>query len=568
MHRLPPQVPNLAGVGLNYSWFADAQLAATRWSAHLDSRVLLRAVFPVVVVALTVFGVGAVALHISGRPLAAAVAPALMVAGGFNLTGLHYERAFLQPYMTPSLVVSPAETYGSLMALPAIMLVCDLLRPRRRQVKLTWVTAALALLALSGSAAWYLPVFLCGAVGAWLVHLLVNRRASAGVSRLVGLLAFIVVFALLLHLGLRFPGLTFDPLGTVRAALRGEQIAGTAGPLAAMTLTMLVGWLLYGVGVVALARHGRWRDPRVLWMAMSVVAGTGAALLVTGPDYSQLWFQRFTATLVVLLSAWGVSTLLPDPLSRRSGAQLLGLAAAAGVGAFAATGLLQRAGNGGAGHATYPELLSTAAAPLVALVVFLVLRLRLRRPDSQPGFAVLLSFLLGLGLMHVFSLGYDVVSGYRVHARKPPPMYASGGFPAAKYVAQHAAPYDVVATNVHCALPRAPRCDNRSFWVSAYTQRRIVIEGWGDSAPTAADVQRVSAGRFLPSPYPRRLRLNNAAFQHPTAANLERLVTAYDVRWLFVDRQYPADVARLSAQTGLLTDVYRNPNYVVYKVNG
>lgn len=51
---------------------------------------------------------------------------------------------------------------------------------------------------------------------------------------------------------------------------------------------------------------------------------------------------------------------------------------------------------------------------------------------------------------------------------------------AARWVRDQSAPGDVLATNVHC-LATGPDgyCDPRSFWLSAYAERRVLVEGWG-----------------------------------------------------------------------------------------
>ena len=46
-----------------------------------------------------------------------------------------------------------------------------------------------------------------------------------------------------------------------------------------MTVTLLIGWLLYGVGVVGLVRGRLWADRRTIWMTFTVLAGVSVAFV-------------------------------------------------------------------------------------------------------------------------------------------------------------------------------------------------------------------------------------------------------------------------------------------------
>ena len=93
-----------------------------------------------------------------------------------------------------------------------------------------------------------------------------------------------------------------------------------------------------------------------------------------------------------------------------------------------------------------------------------------------------------------------------------------------------------MATNAHCRKPAAKLCDNRNFWISAYTERRIVIEGWGYTQATNGDYSADMRNAYIPAPDPERLKINDAAFLHPSAETVSRLVDLYDVKFLFAAR--------------------------------
>ena len=133
LHRFPPEIPFLLHTRLDYHWFVHAQMAADHWATGLDSVLMLRELMPVAMVALTVLGLGAAALRLSGRSIAAFVAPALLVAGAFSLMGPHFDAgAFIEPFMSRRYVSSPSQAYGFMMALPPIMLILEVLRPDRK----------------------------------------------------------------------------------------------------------------------------------------------------------------------------------------------------------------------------------------------------------------------------------------------------------------------------------------------------------------------------------------------------------------------------------------------------
>lgn len=567
-HRFPPEIPYLLGTRLDYHWFVHAQVAAGRWATGVDAEALLRQLMPATMLTLTVLGLGAVALRLTGRPVAAIVAPALMVAGAFHLFGPHYPvESVTEPFLMRRYMSSPSQSYGVMMSMPALMLILEVLRPDRPVAKLTWLTLAAALLALSGSKATFLPIFLCGAIAVWALQVLWQRRVDRRATLLVVLLALVTVFAQQVLFGGQTGGLAVDLFGTVEVTLRAQGLQQTVVSSTLMTAALLVGWLLYGAGVVGLALERRWRDPRAIWMLVCIPAGITVAFVFFRTGLSQLWFQRSVAELVVLVSAWGAAWLLPNPLSRRTAFGLLAIAGVGGLGAFTVSVGVEAVKNG-APVATLGSLLLTTMAPFVLVGGYLLVRLRLGRAAGyrRPGPTVCLTLLLGLGLTNVFAFFATDTSTPQPVA-KLPVLFAAGGAKAAEYIEANSDADDVVATNMHCALPDDRRCDNRHFWVSGFSQRRVVIEGWGYTAVTNDKFVSDQRNRTIPAPFPKRLAINDAVFERPSARSVGRLVDTYDVRWLFVSTKYPADVDGLSQVSPVLSEVFRNNSYVVFEVS-
>jgi hypothetical protein len=127
---------------------------------------------------------------------------------------------------------------------------------------------------------------------------------------------------------------------------------------------------------------------------------------------------------------------------------------------------------------------------------------------------------------------------------------------AARWVRDHSDPDDILATNVHCIAGTPDACDSRSFWLSAYSERTVLVEGWG-FAP------RLAAVGLIPFWDPARLALNDEAFSKPTEANLSELHDRYGVRWLVVDRALAAESSDLRR---LAEPAYDNGRLAIYRL--
>ncbi|NUR97297.1 MAG: hypothetical protein HOV67_18815, partial [Kribbellaceae bacterium] len=107
---------------------------------------------------------------------------------------------------------------------------------------------------------------------------------------------------------------------------------------------------------------------------------------------------------------------------------------------------------------------------------------------------------------------------------------------------------DRIATNVHCHQARASHCGTGSYWIAAYAERRVLVEGWAyqaradDSYP--AGVQGPYWNQDL-------LALNDEVFSNPSRQTIETLRTKYDVQWLLLDERVSAAPKNLDKLTEL-----------------
>jgi hypothetical protein len=107
---------------------------------------------------------------------------------------------------------------------------------------------------------------------------------------------------------------------------------------------------------------------------------------------------------------------------------------------------------------------------------------------------------------------------------------------AARWLRDHAAPGELIATNAHCAVKNVSGCDNRHFWIAALSERHVLVEGWGYTNT----INDLVAGTGLnPNRLPlwdqQRLSDNDIAFTSTTRDNLRVLREKYGVHWLYVD---------------------------------
>jgi hypothetical protein len=155
--------------------------------------------------------------------------------------------------------------------------------------------------------------------------------------------------------------------------------------------------------------------------------------------------------------------------------------------------------------------------------------------------ALIVALLAGFGLATTYSnfrhVADDAVAqGWR-HAPPVNPIVSEGTLEAARWLRNHSGPNDLVATNVHCLPAEDTHCLNLHFAVAAYSERRVLVEGWGFSATAhqrAADLNTLAV--WVPYWRPDVLADNDRAFATPSASAMDRLRDKYGVRWLFVDQ--------------------------------
>jgi hypothetical protein len=222
-------------------------------------------------------------------------------------------------------------------------------------------------------------------------------------------------------------------------------------------------------------------------------------------------------------------------MTARRAAMLLG-AALAGVAAVQA---VQFAGRHDIPRGeSAARLTADLVLPYLALALVAALGYALFRPTAVPG-ALLIALLAGFGAntaaQHFALIAQESrQSGWRDVVRDP--RYISEGtLEAGRWLRDHSDPDDLVATNAHCLFYEG-RCSNLHFSMTAYSERRMLVEGWGFATTAHEEAARLGAWvGAVPYWRPDVLAANDAVFADPGEANVRFLRDRYRVRWLFVD---------------------------------
>jgi hypothetical protein len=582
-NHMPPTASWVLGQPLDYHWFHNAHLAASSMISGVELRVIFLRLCLLALIPAAVVLTAVAAARLSGRGWAGPVA-----------AGLAFAVADLNPYLWASalfaeggllgttLWYSPSQLYATTILALTVLLLIDLLRDGSRRAG-TWVLLVLTVVVLAGAKSTFLPVLGAGLGFAFVVQLL-RRRVDRVLlaSGVVVLGTFVAAF--LVMFGGQAQGMSVEPLETVRRTLPGREVLGAHGVASVWTTLMLTGFALLSWGArlagAAVVLRRRWDDPVVGVLAGGTLAGFAGTMLTFHPGASQFYFLRGAMPLGAILAAWGLALAFDRlELDRRRAAVLAVSAAAVGLAGATAVATLTPAGRLFPGHLHGRSLLVHLLLPIgVALVACLGAALLAGLPGVRNRRrAAVVAVLVAVSATGLLRLGLDGLAGVRfaeTHGTVAGAQGKSVGYAvtptalaAARWLRDHSAPDDVVATNMHCRVTVDDRCDNRQWWLAAFAERRVLVEGWGyTSRGNAAFLAHPTETRIYFGPYwdPARLRANDAAFADPTPENLALLRDRWGVRWLFVHTR--AGVQPPPRLDGLAALRFQTPDAKVYEL--
>jgi hypothetical protein len=555
-YHLPGQMPFVIGQSLNYHWFLHAEVAAANWQTGIDLDLLLRRLFPMLCAILPILSVAALATRLARRSWAGPLAAwLLLVVTTFDVYGWGGRDLISQAqYSSAVLMYSLTHAFAVVLALPVIWLVICILRGDTRRGN--WILLAIGLAALAGAKASFVPMILAAIALVVVVQLLIQRKLDRAVLGLAvaALLAFALAQVVLFSAG--SSGVTLSPGQSFRALATqvgfGSQYANRAVAMAVLGTTgatLLVSWAISGLGMIGFLQDRRWQDPVAVFLIGFLVAGLAAGALLRHPGFSQLYFVRAGFPVAIVGSVWGL-TLLLDKVRLRVLLPRMVLAFLGGmVLAKVLSALTPDKPVRGQGLAAVSLQL---VAPWLAVLVVAAAVVAVVRLTRAKALALGLGVLVVFGVTSIYipervvtTLGDKVcVSGpERPECRHPRRQVPAGGAEAARYVRDHSAIGDRLATNSHCMPVYADTktCDARNFWLSAYAERRVLVEGWAYT-PTGQARKNANTGPFWDR---QLLAANDKAFHSPTKQDLDYLWTKYGVRWLVFDTKVSQAAARL-----------------------
>ncbi len=566
-HAFPPGLPQAAGEPLAYHWFAYAHMAMTGMVGHID--------LPVVALRLAVPGLCALAIvltavvgwRVSGRPLVGAVAAALFFAvGEFNFT---------DPVTLPFGTQATFVIWHGMSMIYAWVLVIALIAPLAAIARSSSnvdsrnpndysTGGALALTAVlvlgnCGAKGSSLPVVGLAVAMAAAVLLVIRRRIPWALVA-AGLICFAgQLFATVVLYNFQTYGVAYGPLSGLSPYWGDNPTAlVVAGVWVAFALNMLL--RLAGLGPLLWLTRGR-LDPAQWLLFAGAIAGVLLYLVLSQPGSGNQYFLRTGFAFGVIGSAWGYALVVDRARLTTRGGVFVGI----GTAGFALVLIgLQLAYAGSPSPDARPigpllPLLSWAGRLALAGTAFGLWWFVAGRwfPTIRGrGAVVALTAVLVAGIPGLVMDGVKSVAAPNGGAYPTIALPASR-VDAARWVRDHSDPDDILATNAHCISGTDPAsCDSRSFWLSAYAERTVLIEGWGFAPRTAA------VG-LIPFWDPALLDLNERAITAPTAADLAELRDRYEVRWLVVDRIVGPESPSLAE---LADPVYDNGRVAVYRL--
>ncbi|MFI6511247.1 hypothetical protein ACIBCT_26865 [Streptosporangium sp. NPDC050855] len=577
-HHMPPTMPLVAGEPLLYHWFVYAHLAAASWVTGLEPLVLLLRLGM-----LPMTGAFVVLAGMTGRRITGSWTGAALTAAGTVLVttpSLYLGRsgAFTWGGVPDLIWASPTQTFGALLFAPVVLLLVDLLEHRRRTAG-HWPLLGILLAATAGAKATYLPLLGAGLLAVAVTGTVRWRRPSRPALVALGMTATCFLLAQFVLFGGAKQALVVAPFSFMRTAwaeMTGAGVEAVPSSLSAVGIVavFLLGWTITWGGISGLLSRPRLlARPGVTLMLGIGAAGLGAALLLGHPGRSQLFFLWGAYPYLAAVTALGIAVLL-----RRAGQSPRATFCAAGAGLAAAylipfvCGVRVPLAPGAPDtllHRPYALLLAVVTVAAAALTF---IRGRLR------AWALVVTALAAVGLpagvharvLTFVSGGTGTTTIAQTTARTAPETMTGtvtapppGALDAGRWLRAHSHPDELVATNALCRWGREEPCDGRHFWVSALTERRVLVEGWTYTARNTDRWRPDMPMLRLPFWDAELIELNDAVFTTPTDDAVRRLRDRHGVRWLLADEHR----GTVSPELGrVATPLFRSGDYAVYRL--
>jgi hypothetical protein len=570
--RWPLQHPSVAGVPLRYHIYGFVDIAGVSQVTGIEPATLLFRLVPAVLIVLITIQVVALGRELGRSPWLGPLAAALVLLVGE--LDLDPERAF--PFaggFFSDLSGSPTFLFGIPLFLAAITIILAALTGRQRLGVRGSLLLMVLLLGAGGAKASILPVCL-GALGlwtawAWIAERAFPRRALAPLA-LTGA-AWALTYLLVYSRG-GGAGFSFGLAGFTEFTVI-QELAGTMGHSlhhyvikGAAALVGIIAILLPTLGIIWLIAERRARlAVGETWLLALFVTSLAAFLLLAHPGLGQAYFLYYGYIAGCVLSAQGILLFWQRAGAKdRRGSVLAGLIAGGlAIGLVASFGL-HVPGRSSAGLGRLALWYGIVALAVAALAYWGGRRFSGAR---YTGLGVALVLLISLG-----ALDTPLDEGPPVLRRLADdrPLYVSDGpetrgltrdlYSGLRWVRDHSGDDEVFAVNNH-SLDSAG-LNSRYFYYTAFAERRSFLESWLYT-PQSFELgfKRVELGER--TPFARRLRLSDAAFDRAPPRVLEKLRTKYGVSLLLVDKVHGTATPALAKRARL---VFQNDALDVYRL--
>jgi hypothetical protein len=583
LHHWPITDPKVAGIALPYHTFVHIKLAAASQITGIALPTLLFRLYVLPLIVVTVallYHAGALVSRRRGVGIAAA---ALFVLVGQLGLDSHDQLVFFNTAFF-SLFDSPSYILGLPLFLAALIVFYEQVQALRTGVREVrgWLLFALLLVGCAGAKASILPV-LIGGLALYLLwqwgvverkdrnDLNDRERPARDWSPAIALMLSVAVFVatyVLMYRGEK-GGLKFDPPGSIRSMSviqfsEGRLASAVGHPIfwlgaSVVGLIGFCGATLAGVPAALASRKLRPARSTTLLMGL-LVASLVPFFLLNHKGGSQNFFTYYGLCAACILSSQGLALMWDraQPVPPRR-ARLFAALGAGWLGTLIAAAVLPYVGGGSPRPGLLYALWLGLPLAVVASLCVAAIRSRARRATLLV-MAVGAAVLVG-ALDTPLHTGHFIASGLRsrdaLYASDSP--IARGLTPglgrALAWIRDHTPDTAVIAVNNQ--FSDASRQSPDYYYYSAFGERRVFLEGWQDTIP-AADLldPRIT-------PFPDRLRLNDAVFYAADARALRTMRRDFGVRYLLVDRLHGPVNPRLDS---LAQVVLTNPGATVYRV--
>lgn len=558
LHHFPAQMPWVDGTPLFYHWLVYVHLASAATVTHIELIVLMRSMSIALLVLLTVGGAYAAATRLTGRKWPGFVAALVLAMGAtpdfFGWTSLVSPAQLAFDSVTRAFD-SPTHALVMPLQMVLMVLVVEMVRRERRGWR-PWLLTVVVMIAVAGAKSSALPTIIAGLFLALVISAVLRRtRMVRTLGALLGsaVAVFLVAQQLFYGGGTRATGIDLNGSTVQRLGIlmlpEGETLPASA-PLS-IWVSFTVGFVLVAVPVVAALVRGGWRRPDSVFLAGTWAAGAGALMVLSHPALSQAYFLLGASGFLAVVMAVSLSEIIPVDLSLRDGARIVACAAL-GCLAVVAARLLVGDDMPANGSAFTPTLLTQLVIGLLVLAVALAVVLVYAKRSTIAALPAVAALMLGVVLAGAPQTIALATVGPAVPRAADTDIIGPGGVAAARFVREHSQTDDLIATNAHCIGLPVPDCDRRNFWIAAYAERRVLVEGWAYVDPLVVGLPSTDLNNsaYLPFWDPELLRANDAAITHPSPATLATLRDEHEVDWLVVDRRYPADLRGIRRELG------------------